>query len=100
MCNENKKILIYDIATNSGRRMQIKKLLEEILVLKSKITEVLPNKEPKVFEKYRLELQTLENAMTVIRLIQADDRLKQNIWKILFGIIGGIVGFFMKGLIL
>jgi hypothetical protein len=97
MDKENKKIIMYDIGTTSSRKIQVKKLLEDTLELKIKIAEVDSEKELKKLEKYRLELQTIENAASLIRLIQADDRLRQNIIKIAIGLLSAVIGYMARG---
>ena len=105
--DNKEKILCYDIQSYSGRRMQIQKLMEELLVLNDIIKNMpqgsnIHNRESKkdfTLEKYRLQMQIIEQALATIRALQSEDRLKQNLWKAAFGIVGAVVGFVVKWIV-
>jgi len=105
--DNKEKILCYDIQSYSGRRMQIQKLMEELLVLNDIIKNMpkgsnIHNRESKkdiTLEKCRLQMQIIEQALATIRALQSEDRLKQNLWKALFGIAGAVVGFVLKWIV-
>jgi hypothetical protein len=48
---------------------------------------------------YRLQLANLEHQLSLLRLLQSEDRLKQNLWKLMFGVLGGVAGFIVKSFI-
>ena len=106
--DNKEKILCYDIQSYSGRRMQIQKLMEELLVLNDIIKNMpqgsnIHNRESKkdfTLEKYRLQMQIIEQALATIRALQSEDRLKQNLWKAAFGIVGAVVGFVVKAVLI
>ena len=69
--DNNEKILCYDIQSYSGRRMQIQKLMEELLLLND-IVKNMPqgsnthNRESKkdiTLERFRLQMQIIEQAL-------------------------------------
>jgi len=92
---ENSTVIIYDISTYGGRRLQIAKFMEEIVILKKELSYV-GNNDKKSIELQRLKLQTIEQGLSALRIIQAEDRLKQNLWKMVFGVGGVVLGFVLK----
>ena len=74
--DNNEKILCYDIQSYSGRRMQIQKLMEELLLLNDIVknmpqgsnTHSRKSKKDITLERFRLQMQIIEQALVPFRL--------------------------------
>lgn len=75
--------------------MQVAKFLEEIVALKKEL-DCVDNVVKSNIELQRLKLKTIEQGLSALRIIQAEDRLKHNLWKFAFGVVGVVLGFVLR----
>lgn len=74
------------------RRNNANILYDRLTSARDRILLIDPrNEEPKL-KSIRMELACLEHQLSVLRLLQAEDRLLQYFWRAVFGLIGAAVG--------
>jgi hypothetical protein len=78
--------------------LQVAKFLEEIVTLKKEL-DCVDNMVKSNIELQRLKLKTIEQGLSALRIIQAEDRFKHNLWKFIFGVLGAVFGFVLRALL-
>lgn len=88
---------VYPLGSKKGRIAQLQELANESIKIQSQLASLsgLSDKELKGIHLsiFRAQLSAIEQSASAIRAIQGEDRLFQNMIRIIQSIIGGIFGF-------
>lgn len=74
------------------RRKNAEILYQKFTSARERILLIDPKIEEPKLKSIRAELACLEHQLSVLRLLQAEDRLVQYLWRAVFGLIGAGVG--------